>query len=961
MKFPMFFTDEYFKNESRAEISQKVEALIRAMTWEEKADLCHGGANPPFPGQVANGGYIKGVPRLGVPEIRMFDGPAGVTSVYETTGLPAEEMLASTWSRRLAYAFGDITGSENRMISGNCQLGAEVDLVRTTHFNRTRDMLGEDPFLTSELAVPLVKGIQSHHVMAVLKHFAGYVVSANPANSSNTVFDEQTLHELYLAPFEQAIHRAGAAGIMTAYNRINGTYAAASAELLWHILREQWDFKAMAMCDWGGNHSFSLPCGLDVEMPLGAYNSTQRILRFLDSGRLTENELNRAAAHVLYALGSCGYLSLVRLNEDLSVQEEAGRTEPIRMPDTYAEHTSLLASHAETAEEIALKGTVLLKNREQTLPIRQGERTALIGLGAVHPICGYGQERAYGTLRYMRSPAAAFRSIVGDTADVKTCVGIDHVGSCIPTSCLFTEKDGTFHGLKRFYGISEPDGYRPPLMSMGGEGEEFKGIAMAEESGDDEALHFAPADLFMPCSDAADMQGFETGVLYGIDPVLEFTCGKTDVSYRNGPDGTAFRKGEAYTWKGYLEAPESGTYLLNLHAIGGIAVFQMNIDGRGMKDLGCTRLREGSQWPWGNLICTPEGMEISATEVTLEQGVRYPIMVYGKAMLTEKDLQLRLAWVTPSMREANRAQALEAAVSADKTVLFIHSGFKLNKGTFAGGLSFAEHIDLELDPEQKEFLMQVAATSHRHGGRLIVVAYNGSAFAMKSWIDCADALLYQWMPGQGGGSALAKLLTGVESPGGKLPQSFPDVNENTLISDTQEHPARRWYGIDSGCGYPDIQADEGIFTGYRWYDREQRQPLFEFGFGLSYTTFEYSDLTIDRSPEVTISFHVTNTGVRVGDEIVQVYLGCGSAPEHVMCAHKQLCGFERLENLQPGETRRVQITIPKRSFMYWDAKKPLRRDPDGLLSKWELAAGNRCILVGSSASDIRLRGQVIVE
>lgn len=162
-------------------------------------------------------------------------------------------------------------------------------------------------------------------------------------------------------------------------------------------------------------------------------------------------------------------------------------------------------------------------------------------------------------------------------------------------------------------------------------------------------------------------------------------------------------------------------------------------------------------------------------------------MVYGKALMEQKDLQLRLAWVTPSMRVSNRKHALKAAATADKTVLFVHSGFKLNRGIFAGGLSFAEGTELSLEAEQEEFLREISGASHSHGGQLIVAAYNGSAFTMKPWIGCVDALLYMWMPGQGGDRALAKLLSGVETPGGKLPQSFPDVNENTLISDTKEH------------------------------------------------------------------------------------------------------------------------------------------------------------------------------
>lgn len=955
MKFPQYFTEECFREEKPEVIEKKIEALIEAMTVEEKAKLCHGGINPEFPGQVGNGGYLKGVPRLGVPEIRMYDGPAGVTSIYETTGLPAEEMLASTWSRSLAGDFGRVTGSENKLISGNFQLGAEVDLVRTTHFNRTRDMLGEDPYLAGELAVPLVKGIQENHVCAVLKHFAGYVVSANPANSPDTVIDEQTMHELYLTPFERSIRDGNACGIMTAYNRINGLYAANSAPLLKDVLREQWDFKGLAMCDWGGNHSFSLKKGMDMEMPVGAYNSTERILRFLEEGSISMKDLNDAARHVLYSLGAVGYLSSVALDCDGHVLEEPGRSEPVRMPDQYKDGSALLEANAGVAETIAEKGTVLLKNLDETLPLtpedlKNGQSVALVGMGAAYSICGYGQERSYGTLKYMISPAAQLQALSENPQSFVVAPGIDLVGTTIPPMYLRADAEGTVEGLNRYYGINTEDGYRPPAMSMGGAGEEFLGTAAHDED-DDEDLDFKPMDLFIPGNDAADMEGHETGTLCCIDKIVEFTCG-----------GQAFKKGSAYTWKGWLTAPEDGEYQLNLQAIGGIAVFKMDVDGSGYKDMGLVKMREGTQWPWGNLVCTPEGMEVCATRVHLNKGQRYPVIIYGKALLELKDLQLRLAWVTPSQALENRQNAIKAAASAQKTVFFSHSGFKTAYGQAMGGLSFAEGTDLELETEQRELLMDLAHAAHSHGGRLIVAAYNGSAFAMKPWIDAVDAMLYMWMPGQCGSRALARLLLGQAVPGGKLPQSFPNTNDDTLISDTPEHKKERFDGVAVPGRPVKITASEGIYTGYRWYDKNGRRPLFEFGYGLSYTTFSYSDLSLTRKcSSVIVEFTVENTGKVTGDEIVQVYVGPGRTPEYAMMAKKQLCGFERLCDIAPGERRAVSITIPERCFMYWDVKRELQPYPDGTAGKWALAGGVRRLFVGASSQDIRLEGEVVIE
>ncbi len=969
MKFPEYFTKDCFRDEEETVIEGKIRALLKEMTNEEKAELCHGGSNPPEVGQVGNGGYLKGVPRLGVPEIRMYDGPAGVTSIYETTGLPAEEMLASSWSRELAKDYGSVTGSENQMISGNCQLGAEVDLVRTTHFNRTRDMLGEDPYLAGELAVPLVKGIQKHHVIAVLKHFAGYIVSVDPADTADMIIDEQTMQELYLRPFARCIHEADALGIMTTYSRVNGPYAANAKPLIWDVLRKQWGYRGLTMCDWGGNHSFSLVKGMDMEMPLGAYNSTERILKFLDQGKLSEESLDAAAGHVLYALGKAGYLSLVTMDEQGKIQSQEGRVAPIRMPDTYGQQDQLRQKNADIAQEVALKGAVLLKNEREALPLtkedwEQEKDVVLVGFGGSYGICGYGQERSYGTLSYMRSPIEEIKELSECPQAFSAQVGIDYAGACMDSRYLYTDAEGESHGLVRSYGISQEDGYRPPLMSMnaGGGGEEFFGVASRDEEEDEEegSLDFRPMELFMPGSDAADMEGKKTGEVCCIDKTLEFTCGAGNYTWKNQKDGKAFPKGSAYTWKGYLQVEEDGEYQINLQGIGGIVVCKMDLDGTGYQDIGSIKLREGTQWPWGNLACTPEGMEICATRVELKARRRYPILIYAKALLEEKDLQLRLAWVTPDMKRRQWQDAVLASSKAKKTIFFIHQGFQVAHGQAKGGMNFTEGTDLTLEREQEELLHQVAKAVHGHGGKLIVAAYNGSAFAMKSWVDEADALLYLWMPGQSGSRALAKLLLGQESPSGKLPQSFPDFNENTPVTDTPEHRKERWEGVKEPGKPRRVYASEGIYTGYRWYDKEGRKPLFPFGHGLTYTTFAYSNLKIHKGEKPFVTVTVQNTGSRMGTEIVQLYLGEGETPSYAMMPIKQLCGFARAEDLAPGEKRAVTIEIFEKSFFYWDIKAPLIKDSNGRLGKWKKAKGARKLLVGASAEDIRLEGIIEV-
>ena len=304
----------------------------------------------------------------------------------------------------------------------------------------------------------------------------------------------------------------------------------------------------------------------------------------------------------------------------------------------------------------------------------------------------------------------------------------------------------------------------------------------------------------------------------------------------------------------------------------------------------------------------------------------------------------------PSQRAADLKEAENAAAGADATVILLHNGFQISREAAVGGMHFAESTDLSLDEEQRDLLSLVAA-ARKPGGKLIAAVSNGSSFTMKDWIDLPDALLWLWMPGQAGGSALARLILGKDNPGGKLPQSFPACHDDTPVTDTPEHKAERWDG-SSVPGKPrDVITSEGIFTGYRWHQKTGVKPLFPFGFGLSYTHFEYSDLSVEQNgDDVAACFNVKNSGNVRGSEIAQVYLGAGNVPDYAMIAGRQLCGFARLEDMEPGEIRNVKIAIPERSFRYWDVKETGDAE-----AHWKRVTGPRELFVGASSEDIRLK------
>jgi beta-glucosidase len=199
-------------------------------------------------------------------------------------------------------------------------------------------------------------------------------------------------------------------------------------------------------------------------------------------------------------------------------------------------------------------------------------------------------------------------------------------------------------------------------------------------------------------------------------------------------------------------------------------------------------------------------------------------------------------------------------------------------------------------------------------------------------------VLDTWYPGQEGGTALAQILFGDYSPSGKLPASFERRWE--------DNPTFHSYYPEPGQNR--VKYSEGIFLGYRYFDRSETKPLFAFGHGLSYTTFGYSKLAVtpptgNLSEPITVSFDVKNTGKREAAEVAQLYVGDShaSVPRPV----KELKAFAKV-NLKPGETRRVTLTLDRRAFSFYDVKK----------KDWSAEPGDFTILVGGASDDIQLRG-----
>jgi beta-glucosidase len=283
-------------------------------------------------------------------------------------------------------------------------------------------------------------------------------------------------------------------------------------------------------------------------------------------------------------------------------------------------------------------------------------------------------------------------------------------------------------------------------------------------------------------------------------------------------------------------------------------------------------------------------------------------------------------------RKGGGADLAERAVAAAKladAVIYI-GGLNHDKGLDCEG---ADRKDMRLPCGQDELISKIAAANPK-----TVVVLEGTMVEMDSWLGKVPALLQAWYPGMEGGNALARVLFGDVNPSGKLPATFPKQ-----LADSPAHALGSYPGTNGTVTYT-----EGLLVGYRWFDTKSIEPQFPFGFGLSYTTFKYSNLKLisgDGTNEiVTARFELENTGQRAGAEVAQLYVH--EANPRLPRPGKELKGFQKVF-LQPGEKRTVAIPLTRGAFAYYD---PARKD-------WVAQPDRFEILIGGSSRDLRLRDQ----
>ncbi len=368
--------------------------LLSAMSAGERISLL-GGDNVAgvVGGENAHTGTGDGVPRLGIPTVNYTDGPLGPRQ-GPVTALPAPMALAATWNPSLGRLYGSVVGNEARLKGNDAVFGPTVDIVRTPLAGRTYEDYGEDPLLSSDMAVGWIQGAQSQGVMATIKHFAlnnqegysplaqqttpGQLLGPTPTEGNralvNARVSERALHEIYLPMFEAAVRRAHVALVMCAYNRVNGTYACENRALLTDILRRQWGFAGAVVADYGAVHgtAASLSAGLDFEPWPGAKYGPAQVNLALSTGQATMAQVDQHVRRILRTMFAFGLFD--------------------RAPYTNVDTTIAHQAHARDAQRIEESAITLLRNHGGILPLRAARlhRLAIIGAYAKRFVTGGG-------------------------------------------------------------------------------------------------------------------------------------------------------------------------------------------------------------------------------------------------------------------------------------------------------------------------------------------------------------------------------------------------------------------------------------------------------------------------------------------------------------------------------------------------------------------------------------------
>ena len=806
--------------QQKPDVQSRVDALLSKMTLDEKIMLIGG----------INDFYTQAIPRLGIPALRMSDGPLGVHDYGPTTAYPAGITLAASWDTDLAKRVGEEMGRDARARGVNFILAPGMNIYRAPMNGRNFEYFGEDPFLAGRIAVSMIQGIQSQGVSATAKHYAANNQEYGRMDHSSDV-DERTLREIYLPAFEVCVKEGKVGAVMDGYNLVNGVYMTENDFLNNVILKKEWGFDGIVMSDWGATHDgiAAAKGGLDLEMPSGQFMNKETMLPAIQRGEVSVAVIDDKVRRILRKAIEFGFFNRDQTDPAIPLYSQKGR---------------------ELALEEARSGMVLLKNENGVLPFDKAKikTIAVLGPDAYPAVIGGGGSsltKPFNSVSYLEG----ISNYLGEKGRV-----------------LYTTDDASLDQVVQATEfVTAPDGL-PGLK-----GEYFN----------NDSLQGEPA-------------------LVRTDEKIDFHWGAGSYAPSGPNDGFSAR------WTGYFIPRTDDDYKFYVSADDGVRLF---INEKQVID------------DWQRHSET-----LDTYTAHLEKGKPYKIRLEYFEAVGTATARFGIAAATKTLGEG-----IKTLVSkADAVILCM--GFDPTSEGEGGDRTF------QLPGGQDSFIQQIASLNKN----VVVVLTAGGNVDMTEWFGNVPALIHAWYPGQEGGTALAQILFGEASPSGKLPASFERRREDSAAF-ASYYPK---------SGNKRVKYEEGVFVGYRHFDRSELKPLFPFGFGLSYTRFQYSDLQVipassDLNAPVIVSFNIKNVGQREGAEIAELYVSDShsSVPRPV----KELKGFVKVD-VRPGESKRVQLQLDRRAFSFYDVRK----------HAWSAEPGEFAILVGSSSAKIELQGKYVL-
>ena len=783
---------------------------------------------------------LPAIPRLGVGKLRVTDGPngarggGGLVGGIKSAAFPVGIALGATWDRALVREVGAALADEVKSKGAHVSLSPTVNIHRSVTNGRNFECYSEDPVLTAALSGAFIAGLQEQGVAATIKHFVGNE-SEIERTTVDSMIDERTLREVYLIPFEHAVKVAGTWGIMSSYNKLNGTYTSENEWLLTRVLRHEWHYTGIVMSDWFGSHATAstVNAGLDIEMPGPPRDRGQKLIDAVAAGEVSADMVRQRALNVLRLIDRTGAIDDERPYEELA--------------DDRPAHRALI-------RRAGAEGTVLLHNH---------------GLLPLDP------------------PTLGRIAVIGPNAKTAQIMG------------------GGSAQLNPHYAVSPWDG----LAAVFGEERLSYALGATNHRYEPRLEQRFDVEFF----DSADLSG--EAVHRG-----EQLGGEIFLFGYVAPGIT-----DPQVWSARYSADYVPAYT-GEHRVGVLSTgfTRVKVDGRLVVD------NWGNAWKPGRSFFEEGSDEVVGT-IYLEAGRSYRVeLEFGKKSF--RVLDFSAARLGIGLPLGDKAIAAAAAVAREADVAIVCVGRTGEWDTEGSDL-----LDIKLPGRQDELVSAVAKANRR----TVVVLQTGGPVEMP-WLDEVAAVIEAWYPGQEAGNAIADVLTGAAEPGGRLPQSFPvRWNDNPVHSQDRE--------IYPGLAGK-VRYEEGVFVGYRHYDRHGITPMFPFGFGLSYTSFELSDLAVDDSDLETdgaASVYVTvaNIGLRAGSEVVQLYVGdeASSVPRPM----KELKAFAKV-HLGPGETTRVKLKLEERDFAFYSVEA----------KHWLVEPGTFSLMIGTSATDIRLSAQI---